>query len=237
MVKIKMCGFMNAEDVKAARALGVDMVGAIIEIDGSSRSVTLKQAREIFDVVSDGVAKVAVIMPRSLGDIERVTRELNPDYIQVHLNFLENRLSKIRGLVAAGLIVAVTIPQKIENRRKVVNQALRVSEAADYLLLDTKGPSGGGTGITHDWTLSREIREVAGKPVFLAGGLNPSNVGEAIRLVQPYGVDVATGVESSPGRKDAKLMRKFIEVVRQVSGQHVNYFSSSNLRTFLSNER
>ena len=214
MVKVKICGFTNLEDVKVACELGVDMVGAIM-VPKSSRYVTTMQARQILDAVSGGIAKIAVIMPKDLSEVEKMARELKPDYLQIHLTFPAGKLLELKERLDTGLIIVTPIPREIENRKKIIDRAIEAAEVADYVLLDTKGPSGGGTGFTHDWSLSGEIREAVKKPIFLAGGLNASNVGQAIKIVRPYGVDVATGVESSPGKKDARLMREFIEAVRE----------------------
>lgn len=212
MVKVKICGFTNPEDVKVACELGVDMVGTIL-VPKSSRYVTTMQARQILDAVSGGIAKVAVIMPKDLSEVEKMARELKPDYLQIHLTFPAGKLFDLKERLDTELIIVTPIPREIENRKKIIDRAIGVAEVADYVLLDTKGPSGGGTGLTHDWSLSGEIREAVKKPIFLAGGLNASNVGQAIKIVRPYGVDVATGVESSLGKKDARLMREFIEAV------------------------
>ncbi len=213
MVEIKICGFTNTEDVKVACELGADVVGAIM-VPGSSRYVTTIQARQILDAVSGGVAKVGVIMPKNLSEVEKIARELKPDYLQIHLTFPARKLLELKERLGTKLMIVTPIPREIENRKNIIDRAIEAAEVADYILLDTKGPSGGGTGLTHDWSLSGEIREAVKKPIFLAGGLNVSNVGQAIKIVRPYGVDVATGVESSLGKKDANLMREFIEAVR-----------------------
>lgn len=215
MVKVKICGFTNADDVKVACELGADMVGVIL-VPQSTRYVTIEQAKRIFAATSGGVAKVAVIMPRHPNELDTFVRELKPDYLQIHPTFSEDELLNAKKRLGVKLIPVVAIPQKVENYREILERAAKASEAADYLLLDTKGPSGGGTGLTHDWRLSWQIRETVNMPVFLAGGLNPSNVKKAIEAVRPYGVDVATGVESSPGKKDEKLMREFIEAAKAV---------------------
>jgi len=210
VVKVKICGFMNPADAKVACELGVDMIGVIVEIRGSNRSIAIEQARKILAAASK-VDKVAVVMPNRLEDAAKVAHELRPDYLQVHSNFTAEQLEKLKELADAKIIGVVAVPQKIGDEGAILNRACEVSEAADYVLLDTKGPAGGGTGLTHDWNFSRKIRETLDKPVFLAGGLNPANVREAIKAVHPYGVDVASGVESSSGKKDPKLMRAFIE--------------------------
>ncbi|MGC8816605.1 MAG: phosphoribosylanthranilate isomerase [Candidatus Hadarchaeum sp.] len=213
MIKIKICGFTRVVDVKAACELGVDMVGVIL-IPESSRHVAVDQARKIFREVEPSISKVAVFMPRSLGDVKEICRKLRPDCLQFHLTFPIEELLEKREELDAQIMIVVPVPQKADNPEGIINRVLEVSEAADFLLIDTKGETGGGTGLTHDWNLSARIRSVVDKPVFLAGGLNSRNVVQAIKLVRPHGVDVASGVESSPGRKDPKLMREFVEAVR-----------------------
>jgi phosphoribosylanthranilate isomerase len=212
MIKVKICGFTRADDVKAASDLGVDMVGVIV-IPSSSRGLTLEQAQDVLKA-GKNVDKVAVIMPDSPAEASAVARRLNTDYLQIHSKFSAAQLAEIKKLSGKKIIGVVAIPQKILDRKEILDRAIGVSKAVDYILLDTKGSSGGGTGLTHDWRFSREIRDAVNKPVFLAGGLNPKNVRSAIEVVQPYGVDVATGVESAIGNKDPKLMRAFIEAAK-----------------------
>jgi len=212
MVKVKICGFTRADDVKAASDLGVDMVGVIV-IPSSPRGLTLDQAKDVLKA-GKNVAKVAVIMPSSPAEASAVARRLNIDCLQIHSKFSAAQLAEIKKLSGKKIIGVVAIPQKILDRKEILDRAIEVSEAVDYVLLDTKGSSGGGTGLTHDWRFSREIRDAVGKPVFLAGGLNPNNAKDAIEMVRPYGVDVATGVESALGKKDPKLMRAFIEAAK-----------------------
>lgn len=213
MVKIKICGFTDATDVKVACDLGVDMVGAIM-IKGSPRCLTVKQAEQILAAAPDNVAKVAVVKPRSLEELKSLDQLLKPDFLQIHLIFSPSELVRAHKKLGGGLILVVPVPPESKNHQAVVDSAVRAAEVADIVLLDTKGPAGGGTGLTHDWSISRDVKDVVNKPMFLAGGLNPYNVAEAIRMVKPDGVDVATGVESKPGKKDPKLMRDFIRAAR-----------------------
>jgi phosphoribosylanthranilate isomerase len=214
MVKVKICGFTDPEDVKIACGLGVDMVGAIL-VPKSIRYITLEKAHEIFAAVK-GAAKVAVIMPENPGKLLKIDRHLRPDYLQIHPTIPLDELKKVREKLKAKIIAVVPVPTERADPNVIVQQAKHATEVADVLLVDTKGARGGGTGLTHDWGISRAICESAGKPVFLAGGLNPSNVAEAIKAVRPHGVDVATGVESKPGKKDPELMRKFIRTAKGV---------------------
>ncbi len=212
-MKVKICGFMRAEDAKVACDLGADMIGTI-SIPSSKRYLDIERARKILDTASEGVAKVAVVMPRSLEDLRLLDKQLKPDYLQIHLTLPLDELFKAREQLAAGLILVAPVPSVITDRKAVVERAIRAAKAADILLMDTKGPSGGGTGLPHDWTISREIRDSVAKPVFLAGGLKPSNVAAAVKAVGPDGVDVSSGVESSSGFKDPGLMREFIKAAR-----------------------
>jgi phosphoribosylanthranilate isomerase len=216
VIKVKICGFTAAEDARAACELGVDMIGVIVESQAPTpRSLTLERAKAILKAVPKAVNKVAVVTTKNPDVAGKVARELKPDLLQVHLSLPPLQLRRIKRLVGIELIGLVKIPQVVENKGEIFDRAAGVAEAADYILLDTEGFTSGGTGLIHDWGLSREICESINKPVFLAGGLNPANVEEAIRTVRPYGVDVSSGVESSPGRKSAALMEAFIKAARR----------------------
>lgn len=212
-MKVKICGFTNAGDVKLARDLGADMIGVIM-VPGSKRYVGIERAKQIFEAASGKASRVAVIMPMGLDELKTLENVLKPDYVQMHLNLSTAELSMARDRLDAGLIVVAPVPPEVPDSRAVIENAMKLAELGDILLIDTKVPSGGGIGLAHDWTISREIRDSVDKPVFLAGGLTPSNVAEAIRIVGPDGVDVATGVESRSGVKDPELMREFIKAAR-----------------------
>jgi phosphoribosylanthranilate isomerase len=120
-------------------------------------------------------------------------------------------IKEIRENTRFGLIkqLYVTGPESIE-------QAQTYSGVVDAILLDTKTKEGmGGTGQTHDWNISKKIVETVKKPVILAGGLNPGNVQAAIEAVRPYAVDVASGVENSPGIKDKEKIKEFLQKVKK----------------------
>jgi phosphoribosylanthranilate isomerase len=211
-MKVKICGFTDSKDVRVACDLGTDMVGAIL-VPKSTRYVAPEKAREVLDAARD-TAKVAVLMPKSSDELLEMDRRLKPDYLQIHPALPFDELGRVKGELNAGLILVVPVPARGANRDAVLQYARRAAEVADLLLVDTKGARGGGTGLTHDWNISRAVCESVGKPVILAGGLTPSNVAKAVEAVHPHGVDVATGVERSPGKKDPKLMREFIQAAK-----------------------
>jgi phosphoribosylanthranilate isomerase len=215
VTKVKICGFTDPRDVRVACGLGIDMVGAVL-IPGSPRALIRGRAREVLDATYGDVAKVALVSPDRPGDLDKFANELGADYLQFHLNLKFDEVKKARKRLDVGFIVVVSVPRRVEDRRSVLQNAQSVSEVADIVLVDTEGLSGGGTGLTHDWNISREIRRRVDKPVFLAGGLDPSNVSDAIKTVKPDGVDVASGVESDIGKKDRKLMEDFVEAVKGI---------------------
>lgn len=219
MAVVKICGFTNDEDARTACELGADMIGVIVGTPTSPRNITLEQAIEILRVVPETVGRVAVVAPNGPIEIRKIARKLKPDYLQIHSGLPAERFGQARRITRAKLIGVVGVPRGVEDPEEVLNHAFVASEFVDYLLLDTKGPSGGGTGLTHDWRISRMIRDAVSKQVFLAGGLNPANVGDAIEVVRPYGVDVSSGVESSPGKKDPALMRAFVKAAKEAFGR------------------
>jgi len=216
MVKVKICGFMEQEDVMEACRAGADMIGVIVDAP-VRRSATPERAMRLFSVVPESVSRVAVIVPKGVDHAVRIVHELNPDYLQTHGSMAAAELRDIKEATGVRIMAVVSIPQKVKEPQRVMARALEITKVADFILVDTAhAGAGGGTGLTHDWNVSRLVRETIDRPLVLAGGLNPSNVREAIEAVEPYGVDVASGVESEVGKKDPKLMREFIRAARGV---------------------
>jgi phosphoribosylanthranilate isomerase len=211
MVKVKICGLMKPEDVEETCKAGADMIGVIIDAPGR-RSVTPQRAMDLFSFVPKSVFKVAVIVNKSVDEAVRIVHELNPDYLQTHSSMSAAELKKIKDATGVKIMAVVGVPQKVEEPQEIMDRALEISKVADLVLVDTdhKG-AGGGTGLVHDWNVSRAICETIDRPLILAGGLNPNNVRAAIEFVKPYGVDVASGVESRVGKKDQNLVKKFIQ--------------------------
>jgi phosphoribosylanthranilate isomerase len=207
-ILIKMCGFTRAEDVERACELGVDLVGVNL-VPSSPRRVSVEEARRLFERVRSEVKRVAVLRPGRPEEVEEVYRELEPEVVQVNPLFPLSRLRRPGG----ELMVTVPVPP-VPDEPSLLSRAREAERVGDYVLLDTEGPLGGGTGKTHDWSVSRRIRDALGKPVFLAGGLNPRNVRRAVEEVRPDGVDVSSGIERSPGVKEEGLMREFVRAVR-----------------------
>jgi phosphoribosylanthranilate isomerase len=206
-VRVKICGITTPEDGVMAAGAGADAVGLVFW-PRSPRHVELDQARTISRAVPPFVLRVGVFVDASADEITRAAEAARLDVAQLHGSeppeaFDVLRLRGIKALrVGPGFDPA---------------EALRYEGRAAGLLLDTHAKSApGGTGETFDWALARELRPRVSYLV-LAGGLTPVNVERAIAEVRPDAVDVSSGVESAPGRKDADKVRAFIEAVRRAA--------------------
>jgi len=211
-VKVKICGITREEDLKAACKLGADMVGFVVGFTPSPRSISLERAKQLFDLVPEGVRSVLVMVPKSIEEILETYSYLKPDIIQVHGESLDLRLIK-RRLPKTKIVRAMPVIGAESIKRAIIEAAY-----FDGVLVDSSVAGKlGGTGVTHNWSISKIMRDaIYPKPLVLAGGLNPSNVAEAVKVVKPYAVDVSTGVESSPGIKDHVKIETFIKEAKRV---------------------
>lgn len=211
MIKVKICGLTRVKDAELACEAGADMIGVIVNASiPTPRNLDYECAREILEQVPTKIGRVAVGMPENLSEGLEIIKELDPDYLQMHSYPSLSKLKKLRELTDKKLIITLPMPRQISDTTELIMRAREIAKVSDFILLDTEGYGGGETGETHDWIASRKICDALKTPVFLAGGLTPSNVREAIDKVQPYGVDVASGTESVPGIKDPEKMKNFV---------------------------
>jgi phosphoribosylanthranilate isomerase len=213
-IRVKICGITREEDLSMVTSLGADAVGFVVGVPSSPRNISLKKAGELIRQVPIFVKSVLVVVSKSTDHLLKICEMLRPDALQIHgeklpdTAILREKLpttSLIRGLNANPFNVFVTV--------------LEAKKAFDVILLDSfQQQKYGGTGIIHDWELSKRVKQaIQPKFLILAGGLNPDNVREAIHTVKPYAVDVSTGVESYPGIKDPKRIASFIENIRGIA--------------------
>ena len=209
-VRVKICGITRKEDLDVAAAAGADAVGFVVGIPYSPRNILIADAEKLIRQVPPFVKSVLVTVPKSLEELARITAKLNPDAVQIHGEKLiyTNREKFPNKL----LIRAVRA-----NPHNAVENAVKASKIFDAILLDSFAHGKhGGTGFVHDWNVSQRVKfAVHPKPLILAGGLNPANVAEAVHKVQPYAVDVSSGVEQKLGIKDHK---KIIEFIKNAKG-------------------
>jgi phosphoribosylanthranilate isomerase len=207
-VRVKICGITRKEDLDAATAAGADAVGFVVGVAASPRNISVEKAEKLIRQVPPFVKSVLVTVPTSIDELAETYEKLNPDVIQIHGGNLLVAASVRLKFPSTPLIKAVNA-----NSRNVLDEASRALKIFDAVLLDSfaKGKYG-GTGIVHDWELSKRVKQVVHpKPLILAGGLNPENVAEAVRVVQPHAVDVSSGVELQPGIKDHQEMVDFVK--------------------------
>jgi len=199
MVKVKICGITNIDDALAAVEFGADMLGFVFA--ESPRRISPEKARDIIRNVPPHIITVGLFVNEEAQRVREAAASAGVRAIQLHgdespeyaSGFSPDALQVIKAFRVAGREDLAPINQY----------------QCDAILLDTKAEGvAGGSGKVFDW----EILKGAGFgcPVILAGGLTPDNVAQAVERVHPYAVDVSSGVESSPGRKDKELLRRFI---------------------------
>jgi len=204
MTEVKICGLTRPKDVRMACALGARYVGFVFAA-GSLRRVNLERARELSEAVSGGVARVGVFVDEDYSFISDAVREAQLDFVQIHRPLRAKDLDAI-----PAPIVAVTAIGETAERLPDENLLARCRA----ILFDAvSGETRGGTGRRFNWEL------VAGPdvriPLFVAGGLDPENVGEAIHHFRPSAVDVSSGVEERPGAKDPQKLARFFAAVKE----------------------
>lgn len=200
MTKVKICGLMELEHVKTAVESGADAIGFVFA--KSRRQVTVEQARELATAVPSDVLKIGVFVNEDVEEVKRIAREVPLDVVQLHG---DEDPDYVR-LLSIPTIKALSIKTKAD-----VQQASQYE--VDYFLFDAPGVEfRGGSGHSFDWSLLTKAN-ISHDKVILAGGLTEHNINEAIHIVQPFMVDVSSGVETAQ-RKDAEKIRTFIRAVR-----------------------
>jgi len=207
-MRVKICGVCRVEDALAAAEAGVNAVGCLVALDRPSPDqVTAETARAVFSVLPPFIARVLVTHKTVMGDVAELVRASAATAVQLHGDFPLVAIPALREAVPfASLIKCVHVTGD-----EAIAAAQAAARVADAILLDTKVRGRiGGTGKTHDWSISARIVESVSKPVILAGGLNPDNVRDAIARVRPFGVDANSGTRGAPGTKDHAKMRAFV---------------------------
>jgi len=202
MVRVKICGITNREDALHAAACDADALGFVFYA-GSPRYVTPEQAREIIAVLPPFVTRVGLFVNEAPERIRAIAGECGLDVIQLHGDEPPESGSYSPQRVVKALRVR-DAASLIEHERYVVSALLLDAWAA---------ASFGGTGTSFNWELAAGVARQ--RPVILAGGLTPANVAAAVRQVRPYGVDVSSGVETAPGRKDPEKVAQFIRMAKE----------------------
>ncbi|MBO5550885.1 MAG: phosphoribosylanthranilate isomerase [Lachnospiraceae bacterium] len=198
MTKIKLCGLTGPEDIIMANELKPDYAGFVFAAS-SRRYLTPERAAGLKEMLDPSIKAVGVFVDESTDRVLELIDRGIIDMVQLHGSEDENYIIRLKRIVDNPVIRAFRIKSRDD-----VKEAEGCS--ADHILLD----SGSGTGKVFDWELMKDM----GRPCFLAGGLTPDNVGEAVRRLRPYAVDVSSGIETD-GIKDHEKMRRFVSEVRK----------------------
>jgi phosphoribosylanthranilate isomerase len=202
--RVKICGITLCEDAQLAVDAGVDAIGLVF-YEKSPRYVTNKQAAEISHLVPAFVSRVALFKDAEQQMIESVLEQVEIDLIQFHGSETAAYCEQFNWPYIKAIGMKGT-----EHDADFLIASAEKYHSAKALLLDGHAPGeAGGTGETFDWSSISRVE----KPLVLAGGLNADNVRQAIKIVQPYAVDVSSGVESAPGIKDKEKVAAFMEQV------------------------
>jgi len=190
-VRVKICGITRVEDALFAEQAGADAVGVVMYSPTSRRSIPDAKAREIFHALGPFVTRVVVTHTESENDLEKILA-LRPDAIQISHPFVFEKSPGVRVL-------------------RVIGRGEAVPADCDAVIVDESM----GAGKTFDRDFAKNVVKTAKVPVILAGGLTPENVGQAIREIRPWAVDVASSVETAPGIKDHTKIAAFIRAARE----------------------
>lgn len=197
MTKIKICGLKSENDISYANKLKPEYIGFVF-LKGRARYVSPKQAAHLRKLLDPSIAAVGIFVDEPLENVISLLQSGTIQMAQLHGHEDNAYLENLKSRCAKPVIKAFIIKTKEDIQRAL-------TYPSDYLLLD----NGLGTGKAFDWSLIQDID----RPFFLAGGLNPENVSQAIELSHPYAVDVSSGVETE-GKKDPDKMKAFTDAVR-----------------------
>lgn len=204
MTRVKVCGITAEADRDAAADAGADALGFVVDVPkDTERELEPGRAAELIAGVSPFVTTVLVTMPADAERAIDLHERTGADVVQLHNDLPPEAVAQIGESTGARVLKAISADGA---------DAERYAPVVDALLVDSRDASGaGGTGEAHDWEAARVLTERIDLPVVLAGGLTPENVGDAVRTVEPYAVDVSSGVERREGRKDHEAVKTFVE--------------------------
>lgn len=211
LIRVKICGYTDPADFAGWEGSAVDAVGLNF-YPGSKRYLAPERRRAVADAIPAGLLRVGVFVNETPESIRQIVEECGLDAVQLHGDEAPEVEGALDGLPIIRAIRCVNSPQEAVELYFARMLAARV-DAAKTLLLDAYRPGAwGGTGATLPWNeLETVFRDWPDVRWLLAGGLTPENVAEAIEQAKPFGVDVAGGVETSPGRKEPSAVRRFAE--------------------------
>jgi len=221
-VRVKVCCIASEEEAALAIGMGASAIGLVSRMPSGPGPIPEARIRDIARIVPPGIATFLLTSETTAEPIIAQQRYCGTNTLQLVDEVKPGVHSALREALPGIKIVQVI---HIRDENSLV-EARQVSPQVDALLLDSGNPSLatkelGGTGRAHDWAVSRRIRDAVGVPVYLAGGLNPQNVGKAIAQVQPFGVDLCSGLRTD-GHLDGSKLEQFMRAVQEASADLVS---------------
>ena len=214
-LSIKICGLKTPQALDVALDSGADLVGFVF-FPPSPRNLGLEAARMLGQRVKDGAGKVALTVDANDDTLLDIIAALKPDMLQLHGSETPDRVVAVRTRFGLPVMKALPIAD-----RKDLSPIRQYAQVVDRLIFDARAPKDatrpGGLGKPFDWTLLKDIN--FGVPFVLSGGLDASNVLEALRITRAPGLDVSSGVERAPGEKDPEKIRAFIRAARAAAAE------------------
>jgi phosphoribosylanthranilate isomerase len=206
---VKICGITNEEDAQHAVRCGADALGFVF-YEESPRFISHRRAAEIASTLPDRISKIGVFVNTDLRFVREIVKHVNLSAVQLLGNDAPDDLVNFE----------TSVIKVFRVRRDYDIQTMR-NYIVDAFLLDAHSEGAfGGTGTTFDWNIAVKAKEYG--RVILSGGLSPENIEDAVRFVRPYGVDVSSGVESKPGKKDPAKVREFIMRAKSIPVSYGN---------------
>lgn len=208
MTRVKVCGLTTPADRDAAVGAGADALGFVVDVrKDTARELAPERAAELVAGAPPFVTPVLVTMPADADRAVALHETVGADAIQIHNDLAPESVAEVADRTGARVLKAVSADP---------DQARRYARVADALLVDSRDERGaGGTGEAADWEATRGIARSTDVPVVAAGGLTPETVAVAVATVEPFAVDVSTGVERQEGRKDHDAIRRFVAAVER----------------------
>jgi phosphoribosylanthranilate isomerase len=208
IIRVKACGIRNKKDANACIASGVDALGFLMGITHKAEDeIMVEDARDIISKLPPFISAVAVTHLTDINKIASIVKGSGANTLQLQGDIRNDSITFLRNMLPGIKIIKCVHVKGISS----LDDAIAAQGYVDAIILDTKTEDRlGGTGLTHDWAISKEIVKKVNKPVILAGGLNPCNVSDAIKIVAPFAVDANSGLDDKDGNKDKSLVCEFV---------------------------
>jgi len=223
-IKIKVCGITTVEDARLVAESGADYIGVIVGVDFSPRNLNLESARLICE--QSTLPVVTLFFNWEAEQIQKTVATLHPHAIQLLGHEPPSLVRTLKKTAACEIWKSIHLPPQGSGEVSITEHQNRVNSlidaGIDAVIIDTVVGSSrrnmryGGTGQVNNWTVARRLVEVFSVRTFLAGGITPENIQQAIELVHPYGIDLSSGVEIAPGQKDPEKLRRLMSAIGRV---------------------